>query len=574
MQLIHNSFLLNGYVYQSAKELESFKLPRLSFGGAYVKRYKTALGDFLICVAVQREDFSTLPLLFVLEKPEPLRNVLLPHISVANTLCIANEFSGDWHPYNILNTVQLIDQRISLTLEHSVRGYLEGKSDYSHEFSNYWWADVTAYGLIDPGLRPEKKLLYKAVLVPIGSQKIDSRELFVYDDAAHAEKWLKIRGGKWSATEGAVSWVRLKPIQKPPVDWPPSSLKDILNWLKATEAAAHDQLIRLLISSMHKSKHLIALDVSGDGLICCEVVFTARVIELLKHQTKRKSGRCQPIKISSIAPVLKSKQCIELFKRVSYRPVTDSTILQRNRPSPQDLSNKRILLIGAGTIGGYLSELLVKVGAGTGSRGVLDISDPDEFKPENIGRHWLNAHYIGWNKAEAIVAKLSECSMPNIQLRFLSRVIRVCSADLGGYDLIIDATGHAPFSKMLAHFLHQNRMVYAPFVIHAHNGGYGQTSVVFIDNGKACYGCIEHLDVFKKGQKPLNPRRTSCGATYTPYDANISQITASLTQQAVLNTLQLKLPWTYVQYSSGDALQHKKQKLAPDKQCRINRHVG
>ena len=45
--------------------------------------------------------------------------------------------------------------------------------------------------------------------------------------------------------------------------------------------------------------------------------------------------------------------------------IDDRYIAQRNIPGQQTLAGKRIALIGCGTIGGYLGEMLVKAGAGT-----------------------------------------------------------------------------------------------------------------------------------------------------------------------------------------------------------------
>ncbi|MEK5749918.1 ThiF family adenylyltransferase, partial [Acinetobacter nosocomialis] len=55
------------------------------------------------------------------------------------------------------------------------------------------------------------------------------------------------------------------------------------------------------------------------------------------------------------------------------------TILSRNRSRPEigDLRTKKIALIGCGTIGGYLAELLIRAGAGMGTKS-LDLFDHDK----------------------------------------------------------------------------------------------------------------------------------------------------------------------------------------------------
>ena len=46
----------------------------------------------------------------------------------------------------------------------------------------------------------------------------------------------------------------------------------------------------------------------------------------------------------------------------------------------------------------------------------------------------------------------------------------------------------------------------------------------------------------------LNPKKVSCGNTYTPYDAAVSVMTAALMQEAVLSTLELERDWNYKEY--------------------------
>ena len=78
---------------------------------------------------------------------------------------------------------------------------------------------------------------------------------------------------------------------------------------------------------------------------------------------------------------------------------------QRNVPDMQTLSGKRLVIIGCGTIGGYLAEMLVKAGAGTAG-GQLTLVDFDSLYPQNIGRHRLGFPNLFSNKATGMVEEL------------------------------------------------------------------------------------------------------------------------------------------------------------------------
>ena len=81
----------------------------------------------------------------------------------------------------------------------------------------------------------------------------------------------------------------------------------------------------------------------------------------------------------------------EDFEIQRYR-ITDATlesIVKRSLPNGVNpLIGKRILLVGAGTIGSNLAELLVRAGAGCS--GTLSICDPDYVSVGNLGRHTLS----------------------------------------------------------------------------------------------------------------------------------------------------------------------------------------
>ena len=71
--------------------------------------------------------------------------------------------------------------------------------------------------------------------------------------------------------------------------------------------------------------------------------------------------------------------------RLSPVRIDDTFIIGRNLDNQTSLMAKKIVLIGCGTIGGYLADLLARSGAGFDS-GKLILIDEDFLIPGNLGR--------------------------------------------------------------------------------------------------------------------------------------------------------------------------------------------
>lgn len=76
-----------------------------------------------------------------------------------------------------------------------------------------------------------------------------------------------------------------------------------------------------------------------------------------------------------------------------------------------DVSQDSTDLVGCGTISGYLTDLLVRAGAGTGI-GELVLIDNQNLAPRNLGRHCLGINRLEKNKAQGVQAEL-KTTMPS-----------------------------------------------------------------------------------------------------------------------------------------------------------------
>lgn len=110
---------------------------------------------------------------------------------------------------------------------------------------------------------------------------------------------------------------------------------------------------------------------------------------------------------------------------------------------------KKVLLLGCGSLGSPIAELLARSGIGE-----LHLLDMETFEAENCGRHIMGARDLGLSKADSLAKRLQEL-IPNIT----TKAHRAIAADWihhvckpGDYNLIVDCTGESSVRVMLSHY--------------------------------------------------------------------------------------------------------------------------
>lgn len=232
----------------------------------------------------------------------------------------------------------------------------------------------------------------------------------------------------------------------------------------------------------------------------------------------------------------------------------------------QNLTNLKILQIGAGAIGGYVADAVVKVGCGMDG-GCFKICDFDDLKVENIGRHILGKKYIGLNKANAIVEYIKDqLGNNNLDIHSIDQSVNTVS-NFDEYDLIIDATGQIEIAEFLNEKLIQIPKQNRPHLLHLWIYGNGECVQALMnepseyDSKGGCISCIHQsgVDDYKEDLDPLGNKdfRKIMGlgpcAAYTPYSVSSSLAVAGLAIDLLLewkNSTQLVNNY-FTRYSIG-----------------------
>jgi hypothetical protein len=196
------------------------------------------------------------------------------------------------------------------------------------------------------------------------------------------------------------------------------------------------------------------------------------------------------------------------------------------------LEHKKIVVVGCGTIGAYLAEMLVKAGAGAGE-GELVLIDSDILSAANLGRHRLGFPSIGHNKANALRDELSR-SMPDARIRSLP--IDVRKANLTKADLIVDATGEQTVSDYLA----ASHTGTTQVNVWIEGPGVAVRALIRRNAQEACVQCLTQL--VREGayattveDMPKVYAGQGCESEYVPFPASVSMQAACLASEMVMD---------------------------------------
>ncbi|MDJ0385857.1 ThiF family adenylyltransferase [Streptomyces sp. G-G2] len=149
------------------------------------------------------------------------------------------------------------------------------------------------------------------------------------------------------------------------------------------------------------------------------------------------------------------------------------------------LADTHVLLVGVGSVGSHLAELLVRSGVGR-----LTLVDPDRVEPANLGRSLFGVRDIGRNKARATARRLRRINK-RLKVTVLAR--DVASLDdhhwhqrISDAQLVVAATDDNQAQQRLNHLSYFLRR--PALFIGLYDGAAGG-EVVFTTPGSPCWSC-------------------------------------------------------------------------------------
>ncbi len=212
---------------------------------------------------------------------------------------------------------------------------------------------------------------------------------------------------------------------------------------------------------------------------------------------------------------------------------------------------KRVLLLGCGSLGGPIAELLARGGVGE-----LHLADKEFFSIENCARHILGAEHVGMAKAIALADRIRR-QIPGSKVKPL----RVLAADWvseacspGQYDLVIDCTGEGAVRTMLTRF--REKAFGDAGIVHVWLEPFGAAAHAVYVNLKQPWPYDDPWEKVNAASWPNDVRvqLPACGSGFHPYGAADAWQVASFASERIFACLNAEVPismiWSWVRSSA------------------------
>lgn len=358
---------------------------------------------------------------------------------------------------------------------------------------------------------------------------------------------------------------------------PLNSFKSLVTWLAKNQPSALAQLTPQL------HKNITNKNVSNKQVILFQYKIDKDTINFVVILSLSTSGiklfkSSTPKRLRKVLAAWNDNSCTDSFYTSRVMNINPVDGIKRNIPE-RNLLNLRIALIGAGTLGGYVAEQLVNLGAGlslNNKAASIDIFDDGILEPENLSRHILGYSSLWRSKAGELVKKLKNDnpllanSLKGVDKKISSQNI----SSLNNYDLIINATGDQHASDILNYYWY--KLPINKIIIHGwiEGGGLG-SRVLRLHDKKSCFRCLRLLNnkprfnIFKN-KNEIPTIRKACGVSYMPFPATVSIRSASFVVEASLDAIHLnKENYIYFDEMSEQLTPHQNKKLTQYKQCPV-----
>ena len=450
--------------------------------------------------------FFDLPRIRLLEIPPDLP-AAVPHLGAEGGLCYLAKGTVVLDIYDPVGQSLACLQRAAVVFGQILKG--EMVEDLAEEFFAYWHGWLCFVDMQGAELGRQNCIVAQANGNPLW---------FITDNEDRTTKKLESLG--YHITDRTVLTYRVKTsVQPRPLTshWPPETVGDILAWQSTLDPRCRRKIHERIKGGERQKANGVLIVIESPLMTYGFAVFY---------------NRPRPVQKGKLADRRDSSYGLKAVP-VSVVRIDDRYLAQRNMPNSKTLAGKNIAIVGCGTIGGYLADMLVKAGAGTFG-GKLTLVDFDFLLPQNIGRHRLGFPDLLSNKAEAMAKELKRLA-PGAEIRALPVDVR--QARLGNLDLLIDATGE----ESLGHWLCGYYLPPTPMLsVWIEGPGTAVRALLRTNASGACYRCLWHSNRQGELRSTVDPLPVilaghGCEGLYVPFPASVSVHAASLGAEMALD---------------------------------------
>ena len=476
----------------------------------YEGSLNTVKGKFLVSLSFSRIDLP--PRVDLLNIPESLKP-FAPHIGVSGNICYTAFGAIAFDIFNAASQFLACIDKAESVLNDVIQG--KRIEDLEEEFHVYWNHYFKVF-LDTKDTQPKYAQTY-------GLFSADNKLVgfAVTDNKIRTSIKCKAFGLDFKDVPFHSCIIKSTKRPRPITNfdlWPPRTVSDFIEWQKSLDRESGLKIIKRLKKIYDMNGHIAVIMIASPNYNYCTSVFLPEIKTPLKS----------------------TKHAIKFFAKTQVTNMTveridDAYIAERNQPNRKNLLGQNILLVGAGAIGGYLADLLVRGGAGLGN-GKLTILDPDLLKTGNIGRHRLGMESLGQLKSKALAQQIL-LSFPSANIESLDVDVR--DYKLTGYTLIINATGEQSISDYLSTTLNQNDFI--PNIhVWIEGPGVAVRTMFQTSAASSCYRCLNDMDREPryravKEDYPVQMAGHGCESLYVPFPATAALFAASLAGAHILD---------------------------------------
>lgn len=237
------------------------------------------------------------------------------------------------------------------------------------------------------------------------------------------------------------------------------------------------------------------------------------------------------------------------FQAVKVDMISQKLLVPRGGGA-SDLGCVKICIVGCGSVGGYVADMLASSGVGQ-----LTLIDNDLFKIENLHRHVSNPIYLYCLKANAIKDEL-EHKYPFVKINSLDKqLVEIEETRFWEqFDAVIVAIGAAAHERKFNEFIRDNQINTPVINTWVEPFGVGGHAVATIPEQKGCLACTylnnesDMLDLysnlsFVEREQHILKSLGGCGTEFVAFSSIDAIQTATIASKLCIRSIKGELPY-------------------------------
>jgi hypothetical protein len=469
-----------------------------------------------------------------------------PHIEEDGGIC-ALPLAATLNPYDPLAVTQYV-------LNEALNVIKEGRSgknldDFRQEFHSYWDRAITEGGV------PVISTLTEFASPRIITAWYGKQHVIIGGSDDKLQEWMDRRFGKTKDKRIFEPGVLLHLDVPLLPDQYPRHIADVGSVVQSLDQRSRTLLTRRLLAD--KSRTLLVLDsptTNGRALAALRLSPPSGK-NMYGHKVDVRQKGFRPGRVPETLELSRYLNSAPAPQRLKVKRADSNWIHGRDAdPKSQLLAQKKVAIIGIGSVGSFVAELLAASGVGN-----LNLVDKETLTFANAGRHLLGVNSEGTYKSQG-VAELLQKRFPHHSITGIvsdgQPFLREAAAQNRPYDLILSLTGDWELDCFL------NDQYLSPLNAVSKHIVFGWTEphavagqAVLLTGGDGCLLChfeedgLPKLKIAKWKQETMLSE-PACGGSFQPYGPveimAINSMIASLVIDSLLGKASSNLHRVYV----------------------------